>query len=84
MSEDRTKDIEEKYKTAPTIETILERLDSFRVEINKRFDQMESRFEIRLDRIESEVKKTHSEFYDLRADFREMRDVLKETIPAIR
>jgi tetrahydromethanopterin S-methyltransferase subunit G len=73
MSEDKTKDIAEKYKTAPTIETILERLDSFRTEVN-----------IRLDRIESEVKQTHSEFYELRADFRELRAVLKETIPAIR
>ncbi len=73
MSEDKTKDIKEKYKTEPTIETILERLDSFRTEVN-----------IRLDRIESEVKQTHSEFYELRADFRELRAVLKETIPAIR
>ncbi|MGI8655567.1 MAG: hypothetical protein ACR2LC_10135 [Pyrinomonadaceae bacterium] len=78
MSEDTTKDIQEKYRTAPTLETILERLESFRVEINKRFDTLESRFEIRLDRIEAEVKQTHSEFYELRADFRELRDGLKE------
>ncbi len=39
---------------------------------------------VRLDRIESEVKLTHSEFYELRADFRELHDALKAHFPAIK
>ncbi len=37
-----------------------------------------------LERIEGEVKLTHSEFYELRADFRELRTTLKEHFPAIK
>jgi hypothetical protein len=67
MSDDLTKNIEEKYQTKPTIETILERINA-----------LDERLGVRLDRIESEVKLTHSELYALRADFTELKGAIKE------
>ena len=67
MSDDPTKNIEEKYQTKPTIETILERINA-----------LDERLGVRLDRIESEVKLTHSELYALRADFTELKGAIKE------
>ena len=87
MSEDPTKDIEQKYDTKPTIETVLERINDFRSAMERRLDGLDKRmdgFDVRLDRIESEVKKIHSEFYDLRADFRELKSALIEHIPALK
>ena len=84
MSEDPTKDIEQKYDTKPTIETVLERINALDQTLNARMDKLQDQVNIRLDRIESEVKKTHSEFYDLRADFRELRSALIEHIPALK
>ncbi|PYS76535.1 MAG: hypothetical protein DMF67_17365 [Acidobacteria bacterium] len=89
MSGDPTKDIGEKYSTKPTIETVLERInaldeklsarvDGFEKRIEERITSFEERVGIRLDRIESEVKKTHSEFYDMRADFTELRAAIRE------
>ncbi len=63
--------------TAPTLDTLIERLN-----------QMEEHMSTRLDRIESEVKLSHklshSQIYALRADFQQLRSVLKEHIPGIR
>ncbi|HKC62392.1 MAG TPA: hypothetical protein VKB86_02085 [Pyrinomonadaceae bacterium] len=84
MSEDPTKDIEQKYDTKPTIETVLERINALDQTLNVRIDKLQDQVNIRLNRIESEVKKTHSEFYDLRADFRELRSALIEHIPALK
>ncbi len=67
MSNDPTQNIEEKYQTKPTIETILERINA-----------LDERLGVRLDRIESEVKQTHSELYALRADFTELKAAIKE------
>lgn len=78
MSEDKTKDIGEKYTTQPTIQTVLERLDDFRASMEKRFESLD----IRLDRIESEVHKTQGNFHALRADFNELRAQLKENLHA--
>ena len=80
MSDDPTKNIEEKYQTKPTIETVLEMLAAFGDEMRDGFTRIERRLDvldIRLDRIESEVKLTHSELYDLRADFKELKNSLK-------
>jgi uncharacterized protein (DUF111 family) len=74
MSEEKTKDIAEKYDTAPTIETLLTEMHSFRQSVERRFDQLD----VRLDRIESEVKTTHAELFTLRADFKEFRAHFKE------
>lgn len=80
MSDEPTKDIEEKYNTKPTMETVLERITQLGEQLNTRFDMLESHgnaLDIRLDRIESEVKLTHSEVYALRADFKELKKDLK-------
>ena len=92
MSEnDPTKDINAKYDTKPTFETILEELRSFRAAVEKRFDSLDTRmarFEertgARLDRIESEVKKTGSEFYEMRVDFRDFKKELREHFPFVK
>ncbi len=72
MSEDKTKDIKEKYKTEPTIETILRELREFRTEVS-----------IRLDRIESMGNQTRAEMLALRADFTELRAQVRESLPVI-
>jgi hypothetical protein len=69
MSEDPTQNLEQKYQTGPTIQTVLERLDEFRGSMGKRFDALENR----IDRVESVALATRSELLDLRADFREFR-----------
>ena len=87
MSEETTEDMSRKYDTKPTIETVLERIDAQSKEMRRGFESIEKLFNkvaVRLDRIESEVKLTHSEFYELRADFRELHDALKEHFPAIK
>jgi archaellum component FlaC len=78
LSEDTTKDISSKYNTAPTIETVLERIDALSQNLNARIDKLEEQVGIRLDRIESEVKATHSEMFTLRADFKEFKIQFKE------
>jgi 2'-5' RNA ligase len=77
--------------TKPTIETVLERInmlgESLHGElkgVNTRLSKMEQQlkeFDITLDRIESHTNKTRSEFLELRADFREWRNQLKELLP---
>ena len=78
MSEEKTKDMAQKYDTKPTIETVLERIVALEQGINARIDKMEERLGVRLDRIESEVKLTHSELYSMRADFTELRSGFNE------
>ena len=67
--------------TKPTLETILERIDSLRQEVNKRFDDQGRNFadfDVRLDRIEIVVNATRSEVLTLRADFREFNQKVEE------
>jgi predicted nuclease with TOPRIM domain len=66
-------------ETKTTLETVLERLDSFRTEVLTRFESLENRF----DRVESMTNQTRAEMLTLRADFREWRSALKEHLPAL-
>ncbi len=85
MSEnDPTKDIGAKYDTRPTIETVLDRIQALGEQLDTRMARFEERIEARLDRIESEVKKTGSEFYELRADFRDFKKELREHFPFVK
>ena len=62
--------------TKPTLETVLERIDGLRQDMNKRFDDQDKNFadfDVRIDRIESVVNATRSEMLTLRADFREFK-----------
>ena len=70
--------------TRPTIETILERIDGLRADMEGRIEglraDMNRRFEdldIRLDRIESVTYSTRGEFVEMRSDFREFRAQFK-------
>ena len=74
MSEDPT--LKMGADTKPTIETLLERLNAVAEEVRKGFASVEQkleRIEIRLDRVESMALET-------RADFKEFRSHLKETV----
>lgn len=80
MSEEKTKDIGEKYTTQPTIETVIQMLGEFRAAVERRFDAVDARLErmeIRLDRVESMA-------LEARADLREMKSVLREHFPALK
>lgn len=79
MSDDPTKRFDEVKNTAPTLETILlrinkigEELHTFRTEIN-----------VRLDRAESLAHQTRSEMLAMRADFTELREQLREGLPSL-
>ncbi len=81
MSEDKTRDISQRYDTKPTLEVILERINSVGEETRAGFAALEKRFEdfdVRFDRMESDVAKTRSDMLALRADFKEFRAHFKE------
>ncbi len=78
MSDDPTRRFDEVKSTAPTLETILlrinhvaEELHSFRTEIG-----------VRLVRAESLAHRTRSEMLAMRADFTELREQLREALPS--
>ncbi len=73
-SEDPTQKMPDAADTQPMLESIFAELRAFRQETEKRFVALE----IRLDRMNSEIKATHSELYELRADFVEFRAHYKE------
>jgi hypothetical protein len=72
MSEDPTKNLEQRYGTNPTILTVLERLDAFRSEVNTR-----------LDRIETQLDRATSVAHETRAELRELRGQLRENFPSL-
>lgn len=84
MNEDTTKDMSEKYDTKPTIETVLERINEMRGEMLERFKELRVELDVRFDRVESIASGTRSEFLTLRADFRELKHALGEHIPALK
>lgn len=63
-------------ETKPIWERALAEIIAARKDIEK--------MDVRLDRIESEVKNTHSEFYELRAAFKEFRAEVREHFPALK
>lgn len=67
MSEDTTRDLEEKYSTKPTIETVLERLAEFRSEVTERLAEFRSEVIARIDSIETHLDKFETEV-DIRFD----------------
>ena len=80
MSEDPTEDIERRYDTKPTLETVLKELAGVEERLTKRFDALEIRF----DRTDSLVHQTRSELLALRADFNEFRAEVREHFPAVK
>jgi 50S ribosomal subunit-associated GTPase HflX len=72
MSEDSTKNLEQRYGTNPTILTVLERLDAFGSEVNTR-----------LDRIETQLDRATSVAHETRAELRELRGQLRENFPSL-
>ena len=74
--------------TKPTLETVLERIDNLRQEMNRRFDEHDKRFDeqkkilsdfdVRIDRIDGVVSITRSDVVNMRADFREFKQKVEE------
>lgn len=79
--------------TKPTLETVLERIDNLRQEMNRRFDENDRRFDeqkktlaefdVRIDRIEGVVSMTRSDMVNMRADFREFRQKVEEVTKGV-
>ena len=79
--------------TKPTLETILEGIDSLRQDVSKRFDEHDRRFDeqkkiladfdVRIDRIEGVVSMTRSGVMNLRADFREFKQKVEEVMKGV-
>ena len=75
-------------QTKPTIETVLERTNSLQGQISElktegrshrdEFQLFRGEMEIRLERIEGMTNQTRAEMLNLRADFREWRNEMKE------
>ena len=84
MSDDPTKDIGEKYTTQPTIQTVVEMIGEFRAAMERRFDELESRLNVRIDRVESLASTTRGEMLALRADFTELKNSIREHFPAVK
>jgi chaperonin cofactor prefoldin len=72
MSEDPTQNLEQRYGTNPTLDTVVQMLGELREHMNTRFDGLESR----IDRVESEMLMLRADFRDFRT---EVRERLKET-----
>ena len=79
--------------TKPTLETVLERIDNLRQEMNRRFDEHDKRFDeqkkilsdfdVRIDRIDGVVSLTRSDVVNLRADFREFKQKVEEVMKGV-
>ncbi|MGH9900693.1 MAG: hypothetical protein ACRD68_02520 [Pyrinomonadaceae bacterium] len=78
-------------ETRPTLETILERVNTLggdarremgalREYLDRRFDALD----VRLDRMQAEISDTKSKFHELRADFTELRAALREHSPQLK
>ena len=71
MSEDRTKDLDQKYDTQPTIETVVQMLGEMREEIRAGFEAVNARLDrvdARLDKTERMIKILNDDVLLIRAD----------------
>lgn len=96
MSDEPTKNIEEKYDTKPTIETVLERINALGEElrsemragfaqVEKRFDEADARFdglEKRLKKVEHKISLLNEDVLELRSDMRELKNSLQVHEPS--
>ena len=79
--------------TKPTLETVLERIDNLRQEMNRRFDEHDKRFDeqkkilsdfdVRIDRIDGVVSITRGDVVNMRADFREFKQKVEEVMKGV-
>jgi uncharacterized phage infection (PIP) family protein YhgE len=98
MSEDTTKNLEEKYSTKPTIETVLDSINSLGQTINARIDGLETNLNARIDRVETSlntringletnlntrIEGLETSLYDLRANFNVRLDRLERDIKLV-
>ncbi len=91
MSGDPTQNIEEKYATKPTLETILERInvlangvDGLREGMRAGFAQVDTRLdrlEMRIKKVENSIGVLNENLPELRGDMRELKNSLKAHEP---
>jgi hypothetical protein len=72
MSEDPTRNLEQRPDTRPMLETILSEMRAGFEAVNQR-----------LDRIESQLDRTTSVAHETRAELRELRGQLRENFPSL-
>jgi predicted nuclease with TOPRIM domain len=80
MSDEPTKNIEEKYDTRPTMETVLERIEELRGETRAGFEQVNTRLDVmdgRLKKVEHKISLLNEDVLELRSDMRELKNALK-------
>ncbi|MEW6210162.1 MAG: hypothetical protein AB1631_17480 [Acidobacteriota bacterium] len=86
MSDDPTEKIPDEDKPLDTklaLEAILERIKQVDEKGDKRFEHTEKRFdqmELRLKRMDSRMDRMESILLEIRADVRDMRDLVKELL----
>jgi chaperonin cofactor prefoldin len=80
MSEDTAKDLEGKYSTKPTIETVLERFSSMEQAINTSIDGLETSLNARLDGVETSLK---SQIKELETSFNIRLDRIESEVKLV-
>ncbi len=71
MSEEPTKDLDQKYDTQPTVETVVQMLREMREEMRAGFEAVNARFDrvdARLDKIERKISILNDDVLSIRAD----------------
>jgi archaellum component FlaC len=66
--------------TEPTITTILDRINALDTKLSSRLDSIDNR----LNRMDSRMDRIESMVLEVRADSRDLRDQLKEHLPALK
>lgn len=67
---------EQEPTTKPTLDTLLKIVREVRGTVN--------RLDVKLDRMDSMIHETRSEMLALRADFKELRETIREHFPAVK
>ena len=77
--------------TQPTVETILNRIDAFRISVDSRFEKVDQnlrdfREEVqdRLDGIEKQVVVIRKDQLDMRIDLRSLHEQFREHLPELK
>jgi hypothetical protein len=89
MSEEPTKEMSQKYDTKPTIETVLERIEAMRSEMQASITEMRSEMQseikavrvetqVGFDRVESLGSSTRAEVLAMRSEFLTLRGDFRE------
>lgn len=82
MSDEPTKNIEEKYDTRPTIETVLERINALGEELRSEMRDGFAQINVRLKKVENKISLLNEDVLELRSDIKELNNSLKVHEPS--